>query len=230
MEKKFSILVVSAIIIGGASISLGAEAATNTAGHVDFEKGELEHVPVDPNDPSKPGAHPDVTVPTFDFGAFKVGKEEVGRKVLSEGEKSKSVGLTSTGIGNYTGDENAWTLKLAADNFKVANEKASSAVLSDITFDFSKLKVTAVESNTALKNKSTETTVMTGKAPSAIFTSEAGAVASGKFQFDYSNIAMSVPEKTAQQAKTKAYSSVLTWNLSVINNQGKSQVAALPAK
>lgn len=230
MKKITNTLAMATIILGSLGFGLVTQAQDNTAGHLNFEKGELEPLPVDPEDPSKPGETPNVTVPTFDFGTFKVGQEEIGRKVLPEGEQSKSKGLTSTGIGNFTGDEKAWTLKLTADNFKLTNEKASSAELSDITLDFDKLKVWAVEDHTPLGNQSPETTVTTGKDATAIFTSETGELASGKFQFDYSDIAMTVPQKTAQQAKTKAYRSVLTWNLSAVNDKAEGQVAALPAK
>lgn len=228
MKKTVKIVLLSTILLGVTSMGIKGNATglDDTSGHLTFEKGELNPVPVDPTDPSKPGKGN--SVPTFDFGVFKIGEGIDGRIVLPEGEETKSKDLESTGVANFTGDNKAWMLSLSASAFNV-DSKSAKDELTDITFDFSDLTATPVNGDPAISNQVDKPQVVTEKEASPIFISPSGGEAAGQFQFDYTQTKLDMPVKTAQQAKNAAYKSILTWNLSAVGDS-KAQIAAVPVK
>lgn len=227
--QKAKVILGSMILLGSMSAGVVGNAAglDDTSGHLNFEKGELNPVPVDPIDPSQPGEGN--SVPTFDFGTFKIGEGIEERIVLPEGEGSKSKDLESTGVANFSGNGQAWMLSLNATAFVVMDAKADKESLEDITFDFSSLTASPVNGDPAIENQVKNPQVVTENGTTPIFTSPSGGEAAGQFQFDYTQTKINMPDKTAQQAKNADYKSTLTWNLSAVSDR-TAQVAAVPSK
>lgn len=226
MKNIINTLLVSTVILGGTILGLSAHAdQTSTNGHVNFDKGELTPLPIDPEDPEKPGESTKASLPTFDFGEFVVGVAKENQQVLAEGEESKSEGLTTTGVGNFSGDDKAWSLSVKVGDFK----SEGHTDLSNIIFDFKELSAMPASGGDKLKNNSINT-VTTGKEAAPIFTTDAGEVAAGKFVFDYTKTKLTVPSEAANKAKVAGYKSDLTWVLAPVNDTMNAQISAVPSK
>lgn len=216
-------LTVASVGIFGSSLGAAAAITDKAPAHLDFEKGGLDLVPINPNNPSGPGVGP--IVPTLDFGKIEIGNTDA-HKVKEEGKDSQSRSLLGTGVGNYIGDGSGWVLSVVAEDF-ISKDVPS---LQEVVFDFSKLSAKQVIDGKGLVNLSGNKKVTTGKGAVPIFTTEKGDIAAGKFQFDYRQTALQLPDKAAQSAKPKAYQSTVTWNLSAQSMGAGAQQAAVPLR
>lgn len=223
-QQKF-LLICTVVILGLGTVgSVNAAVTDNKKIFLDFEKGGLDLIPINPSDPANPNGTTSDIVPTFDFGKIIIGN--ISERLVAKEGDSNSKSLLATGVANYLGDGTSWSLLVKASNFTGKDVKT----LENVTVDFSEIAARQVIGNQGIKNLAGNKKVQTGGSTVPVFTSEPGEVGAGKFQLDYTKTKLKLPSKAASQAKPAAYEATITWNLSAVVKGNKHLAASTPLK